>query len=638
MRRLPHLLVLTALAGLSLTALALTAPSLAVADTARADTGRADTARAETARTGASSPLVRPLGGTADFSFDSWTSDLRLGLTPEGHSQLTTTETIVARFPEIDQNRGIRRAIPTDYDGHTTDLTIQSVTDESGTPRSFSQETSSDDSGDYRELTIAGDNYVHGAQTYVITFSQTNVTLQPNDATDQEFFWEINGTGWAQPFGSVTAHLTLDPAIAPMFTGEVRCLQGAASSTVVCAEPKVSTDATGTQISAVAHDLAPHEGLAIVVGFAPGTFVPRDTSFTANVFPSIGLAGALAAVIALGLAVVLRTTRWRNASGRPTIIAEYLPPKGVNLLTAAEVTGTSKRVIPSLILSFAVRGNLRLLDADGKKKNQYLIELVHADGLDATELSVLTAFFPGLPPGDTRNLATTDSKLARALQKLIAASRTQVVNDGLRVTPGGAERGWLIALGVVALVFSGGGSLAALSDGIGGLIPFGTLVVGMGAAIAALIAVSSVRPLTPAGAELRDYLAGLRLYIELAEADRLRFLQSPGGAERTAVEEGNRPLQVLKLYERVVPYAELFGLEKEWSAVLGDYYSRSDTEPDWYRGSSAFNALAFGSAIGSLSGASSSAWSGTASSSSSSGFGGGASVGGGGGGGGGGGV
>ena len=50
---------------------------------------------------------------TDDFTFDSWHSGFALGLTTDGHSRLTTTETIVARFPAAAQNRGIRRAIPT---------------------------------------------------------------------------------------------------------------------------------------------------------------------------------------------------------------------------------------------------------------------------------------------------------------------------------------------------------------------------------------------------------------------------------------------------------------------------------------------------------------------------------------------
>ena len=111
------------------------------------------------------------------------------------------------------------------------------------------------------------------------------------------------------------------------------------------------------------------------------------------------------------------------------------------------------------------------------------------------------------------------------------------------------------------------------------------------------------------------------------------MLQSPQGAERTPV-SADDPREVLKLNEKVLPYAVLFGLEKEWAQELSRYYV--DASPDWYSGSGAFNAAIFATSISSISASASSSMSG--SSSSSGGSGGGGSSGGGGGGGGGGGF
>ncbi len=141
------------------------------------------------------------------------------------------------------------------------------------------------------------------------------------------------------------------------------------------------------------------------------------------------------------------------------------------------------------------------------------------------------------------------------------------------------------------------------------------------------------KPLTDKGAELRDHLEGLKEYIRLAEADRLRVLQSPQGAESTPVSTSD-PREVLKLNEKLLPYSVLFGLEKEWAEELSKYYV--EEPPDWYSGSTAFNAAVFASSISSISSSASSSMSG--SSSSSGGSGGGGSSGGGGGGGGGGGF
>jgi uncharacterized membrane protein YgcG len=588
--------------------------------------------------------------GVEDFTFDSWHSDFRLGLTDDGHSRLTATETIVARFPEADQNRGILRAIPTHYDGHPTDLELVSVTDENGRQRDVETATTSEDGGDaFLEVTIAADDYVHGAQTYVITYEQVDVTLDPEDAPAQEFYREVNGTGWAQPFGEVSATLTVDPAIASQLTGESACYQGDRDSSEPCAS--LTTDAAGeaVTISVAAGTLGPAEGLTLAVGFEPGTFVPRDQSFTANPFPLIGLAAALLGLIGAGLAIVARGTRWRNAPGRPTIVAEYLPPQGVNLLVAGNVTRTSAKAMTAQFLSFAVRGNVRIVEGEGKK--HYLLELLHSRGLDPAELAVLRLLFPGLHAGTSRDLKKKDTKLGTGLAKQLQAATKQVLADGLREKKGGRLRGWLLGGAVLTGILTLVGCVGAFVTEVGGAWPALVLVLGIAASVTTVIVAASVRPLTAAGAELRDYLAGVKLYIDIAEADRLRVLQSPAGALRSAYRpdaasvlglpgppDPGQSGQVLKLYERLLPYAVLFGQEKEWSQVLGDYYARSEVQPGWYAGSAPFNPVWFAAGLSSFTSSTSASWSGSASSSSSSGSGGGGSVGGGGGGGGGGGV
>ena len=130
------------------------------------------------------------------------------------------------------------------------------------------------------------------------------------------------------------------------------------------------------------------------------------------------------------------------------------------------------------------------------------------------------------------------------------------------------------------------------------------------------------------------YLEGLHEYISLAESERIQFLQSVEGADTT--HEG-----IVKLYERLLPYAVVFRLEKSWLKELSKYYEYTDvSEPSWYSGVGTFNAIAFANAMQSVSTSVSNAaiHSTTSSSSSSfSGGGGGGFSGGGGGGGGGGG-
>src|SRR5690606_37511937 len=65
-----------------------------------------------------------------------------------------------------------------------------------------------------------------------------------------------------------------------------------------------------------------------------------------------------------------------------------------------------------------------------------------------------------------------------------------------------------------------------------------------------------------------DHLWGVHDYIELAEKDRFAMLQSPGGALTQPLGD----LDILRLHERLLPYAVLFGLEKEWMRELDVRY------------------------------------------------------------------
>ncbi len=95
--------------------------------------------------------------------------------------------------------------------------------------------------------------------------------------------------------------------------------------------------------------------------------------------------------------------------------------------------------------------------------------------------------------------------------------------------------------------------------------------------------------LTAYGVEVRDHLLGLREYLTLAEAERFRVLQSPTGADRVDVTDGSA---VVKLNEKLLPYAIVWGVEKEWMRELAHSYAATNTEPEWTVGPMNANVLA----------------------------------------------
>ena len=198
-----------------------------------------------------------------------------------------------------------------------------------------------------------------------------------------------------------------------------------------------------------------------------------------------------------------------------------------------------------------------------------------------------------------------------------------MVDQGYLANNPGKAKAPMIVMGVLMLV-----------GGIG-LLTTGTTWAGLAAGLAVsgiiLGIFSKFMPArTAKGVETREYLAGLKYYMKVAEAERLRILQSPHGKLTDKVDTGDGKALV-KLYERVLPYAVLFGIEKDWAKEMAPLYEAAGGSPDWYAGNGAFNAVVFANAMSGFSTA------GVASFSAPSSSAGGGSAGGGGGGGGGGG-
>ena len=78
---------------------------------------------------------------------------------------------------------------------------LVSITDGDGTPRAAEVDR---EDGTFT-MTSRADDFVHGEQTYVFTYTLENVTRFFDDTGVDEFYWDVNGTEWAQPFGRVTA-------------------------------------------------------------------------------------------------------------------------------------------------------------------------------------------------------------------------------------------------------------------------------------------------------------------------------------------------------------------------------------------------------------------------------------------------
>lgn len=546
-----------------------------------------------------------------DFVIKDFKADYYLDKDDSGRSVLKTVESITAEFPQIDQNHGIERAIPTRYDNHTVNLDLQSVKDPGG---SVIEYTTYDQNDNLVVRIGSADTYVHGLHTYVLTYAQRDVTKYFDDTKLDEFYWDTNGVGWSQSFDKVTATIHIGSKISSSLSGAPSCFFGLSGSTNKC-----DVTISGSEIKASITQLKPGENLTMVVGFKPQTFKPYEMSVGDFVNQYQIYIAAFVAVALLTVIFLLKLKKGKDSPGRGIIVPEYLPPKGIDVALSSVIVGASTTWASAIYVDLAVRHKLKIIEQNskGSKDPSYSMELVNTGRLSDTEILVVEALF-GVDPqvGAIYDLDKnkTDTELARALTKIYGGVKKTAKADGYyRDVKKLKKQMGVIAAMIFAIVF---------------VNPY----VGITGGVIAIIIIGITNPLSEKGRALLDYLDGLKRYIKVAEEDRIKVLQSPQGADKTPVDT-NDTRAVLHLYERVLPYAVLFKNEKEWTKVLGKYYEQNNTSPDWYSGNAAFNAVYFSSAISNFSTtATSNSYVSSSSSSSGGGFSGGGGGGGGGGG------
>ncbi len=369
--------------------------------------------------------------GVEDFVYDSFTGDYWLMRGASGVSTLFTTETIVARFPEFDQNRGIIRALPKADSGIAHDTRVVSVTGADG--EYIPWWTEQDENWVY--VLTGDDSFVHGAQTYVISYLMDDVVLRYADTEADEFYWDTVGTSHPQPFGSVTArvHIAGDAADG-LLPERAFCYTGPAGSNEPCeitgpgegapwpdavvawAAERGVPDAGAEAVTFEAHDvdLGRDENITVAIGFALGTFAaptpppPPPYPWWEWILPVLGLlAGPLAIVFVLVVRVVAR----RNPDRSP-IIVEYTPPVDESPTLSAGVLDVPQRAFAAHVVDLAVRDKLELR-ASGTRDDPEDFEVVVRDlgGLEHDDRRVITTLFgKGAKVGDVADLGSFAKK------------------------------------------------------------------------------------------------------------------------------------------------------------------------------------------------------------------------------------
>ncbi|UOE44061.1 DUF2207 family protein [Agromyces larvae] len=279
----------------------------------------------------------------------------------------------------------------------------------------------------------------------------------------------------------------------------------------------------------------------------------------------------------IGLVVVAFAIGSRVRAGHlpRSLVVEYAPRRGAHLLGDAVLAERDRRAAAAGLVDLAVRRKVRLLaDTSGGKRATVAVELVDGASFGARELALLEALFGREHPGHrVRRFSKDRRAVGRTLRTLVDLEVDELTRAGL-VAGASSGRGALRVLGVLGLFATVPGTVIALA-GTSDPITTGCMIAALAAAIATLVVTPNgrARRFTPAAAPWREHLDGLRRYLTVAEADRVRTLQSPRSAELLDLPDDLRAelgteVGRFRLHERLLPYAILFGIEREWMSHL----------------------------------------------------------------------
>lgn len=586
------------LAGLALLALAAASPAAAIDD---------------------------PGGPERILAFDS-----RIQVETDGSAEVVETITVVARGDQI--RRGIFRdiivAVDSGFGRTTASLDVEGVRRD-GEDEPYSVEWD----GDTRRIRIgSGDVFLEsGVHVYEIRYRFSDaVGFFPGY---DELDWNVTGPNWDFPIERVRATVTLPAGATVLQSRAYTGAFGSGDENATTTQP-----APGTIVFTTTAPLTPREGLTVAVGFPKG-FVAEPTAtdrFFAQAMPAFVAGGGLFLVLGYFLWAWLRVGIDPPAGPIIPVYTPSLPPAAMRFLEKRRADGTG---LAAALLDLAVKGHLTIAEADGGG----LTLTRRTDGArreaSASEAAVLAALFPGGAGTVTLGSTSEDKRLAQTEGALGKFLNNKLLGEHLRGNFGwyaiGAVLTILTWVAVVAVSPASeeliGGAVAGIITTVIGallvpkvlqqwrevrdgrwlalfpailaslfLVPLavGFLValvvltgaVGLAAAVV-LIATVVVNVVflrllpapTEQGRAALDEIEGTRLYLSVAEADRLKF--------------HNPPDRTLAHFEAMLPYAVALDLATPWTERFKDLIAASAVtaatagvvgsggwHPGWYSG------------------------------------------------------
>jgi uncharacterized membrane protein len=290
-----------------------------------------------------------------------------------------------------------------------------------------------------------------------------------------------------------------------------------------------------------------------------------------------------------GIFLFWGSLRWwnhgRDPKGRGTIIPYYDVPDNLSVAEVSAILHNSLRSkdISAMIIQLAVKGFIKIKQEKVGKIFKHTNYIFHKSKeyenkntqLTAEEKYLLKALFEF---GDDKKVTTDELK--EKFYKKVSTLKTQVLKDiekkGYLPMKTQYNGGMLIIIGVLQMIV-----LAFLSAFIGTV----AIISGIISSVILVFFAILMGHRTKKGVEAKEKLLGLKMYLETAEKDRLKFHNAPA----------KNPQQ----FEKLLPYAMVFGVEKEWAEQFRNIYKE---QPEWYEGANGqtFNSVVLANSLNSF--------------------------------------
>ena len=532
-------------------------------------------------------------------------------------ASLDITESITPRF--TGRWNGVFRTIPVEYRtpqgfNWTIRFDLVSVTDDHGNALKVEKSRERH----YLKLKIWIPNAEDATRHVILKYHALN-GLRFFDDHD-ELYWNITGDEWEVPIEKASATIEL-----PAGTQGLRAIAFNGAYGATDHDALITKAPTSIRLE-MPHPLAFHEGMTAVVGWNKGVVTAPTAGDKVFGFLAANWPLLIPIPVFLGMFSVWRK-RGRDPRQLP-ITVQYDPPENMTPAEAGTLLDNSAdmRDITSTLVDLAVRGYLKIEEREEAKlfglfkDKEFAFHQLKGPGewtgLKPHEIATLSGIFSG--GGKVVLMSDLENEFYRSLPGIKEGIFGALIErDCYKSRPDSVQGGWIAGAMVVGFGLGVGGS--AIADKFS-LTPIPFVIAGVlsGLIMAAFALVMPARTIT--GARTLEKILGFEEFMNRVEGDRLRdFVKTP------------------EMFEKFLPFAMAFGVEKKWAAAFKDIMREP---PNWYAGSGygQFNAMSFSSRLSTMATQTQSAMSSSPRSSSGSGFGGGGSSGGGGGGGGGGGF